>query len=212
MSTSGGSSTPSGAAGGDLGGTYPNPTVADINGTALGTLTGATSNQALAWNGSAWVPHTFAAGGGVIASLQYAPGTKSTYTISNSATLAAIDSTHLSIGFTSNATGLGSTQVLVRLSAWASCPTSSNLYWAIFTHGGSQLGSTWQMNVGIGSGSASLSYSAAQIIPVSASTAYTWDWYATNNGASSTMAAHSYTAAPGAGQDAGPMVMEIWAA
>ena len=49
------------APGGDVSGTYASMTVAKINGTTLGTLSGATTGQALTWNGSAWVP---GAGGG----------------------------------------------------------------------------------------------------------------------------------------------------
>jgi hypothetical protein len=46
------------AVGGDLTGTVAGATVAKINGSALGTLTGATSGQTLSWDGSAWAPAT----------------------------------------------------------------------------------------------------------------------------------------------------------
>ena len=51
------------APGGDISGTYASMTVAKINGSPLGTLTGATTGQALVFNGTNWSPGSGGGGG-----------------------------------------------------------------------------------------------------------------------------------------------------
>lgn len=70
-----GTAAPSGAAGGDLGGTYPNPDVVAIQGYSVST-TAPASGEALVWDGSVWVPTAVSTGGaaGAANEIQYNDG------------------------------------------------------------------------------------------------------------------------------------------
>ena len=69
-----GTAAPTGAAGGDLGGTYPNPDVVALQGNPVSS-TAPSPGEALIWDGTNWVPTAVSAGaGGNDTNIQYNSG------------------------------------------------------------------------------------------------------------------------------------------
>jgi hypothetical protein len=95
----GGGSNPTGPAGGDLGGTFPNPGVIKLRGTSISNVLPA-SGQVLKFNGTQWAPGTDSIGGAGGFSLPYSSTVNSAtnlLSINNQGTGTAIEGINSSI-------------------------------------------------------------------------------------------------------------------
>jgi hypothetical protein len=171
--------------------------------TAPGSAASAGSNGKVADSGHAHPSN-------LLAIVQYAPSTRSTYT-SNSTTLAAMDATNLTASFTAPASGA----VLIRLTGYVDAPTSAvHTVWGITDHTTTTTLYGVQMYV-MGTTSPA-TYSAAQrITGLTPGTVYQMDWALASDTASSTVTVFvrglTGTTA-GTATQGSPALMEVWAA
>lgn len=118
--------------------------------------------------------------GGLLAVVSYAPAAQTPLNFGQAA-LAALDTTHLTIGFTTTKSGKGSTQVLVRLSGLIH-PTANNdnPVWGLFTHNTTnQVGPAGQVSYQASDTAALLWASIAILVTgLTPGTAYQYDWAA----------------------------------
>jgi hypothetical protein len=146
----------------------------------------------------------------LLALTNYAPGPgATTYTLTSTPT--SLDPTHLTVPFTTSASGLGSTQVIVRLSALQVVVSSgAHVLWGLFDHTtAATVGSASEVMF---SETAEANYTSLPIVvsSLSPSTAYQYDFAAYADAITCTIVVgvnHAWTTA-----NAGPAVMEVWAA
>jgi parallel beta-helix repeat protein len=139
---------------------------------------------------------------------QFAPGTRAIYT-SSSTTLAAVDQVNMTVSFTAPASG----QVLVRLTANGTAPTTAVLHcWGLLDHASGNLyGSVFLVNAVTSFGL----WSASQVLTgLTAGQKYQMDWALASGTAASTVTLYAMGSASKTipASQASPAVMEVWAA
>lgn len=148
-------------------------------------------------------------GSSLLASHQYAPGTIATYSVASS-TIAALDTTNLTISFTAPASG----NVLVVLQASGKSTTAGEpLAWTLFLHGGSVIQADI---VPVSLSSLANTYTSATasflITGLTPGNSYQYDWAAGMISASVTMGVQGVTSSTFSATNAGPAIMEVWSA
>jgi hypothetical protein len=148
-------------------------------------------------------------GAGLLGFKQYAPATIDQVTL-NSSALTALDTTNLTVGFTTTATGGGSTSVIVTLSASCQPGTSTSSIFGLLDHTShSQRGDS--ITVGYEYGPEAWFYctSVITITGLTANTAYQVDWAGYDSSGIGTVWIQGFTGA--SAPKAAPAVMQIYA-
>lgn len=151
-------------------------------------------------------PASSAGSPSLLNSKSYAPAGAVTLNVA-SVTLVPLDVVNLTVPFTTAASGLGSTQVLVRVTA--SSAQAANLLIGIVNHtGGAQMGPAVTAD---GNGFGNAGCYAFLITGLTPNTAYGIDLAAAGAAAGSTPVFVARNASA-ASQNAGPITIEVWAA
>jgi hypothetical protein len=108
-----------------------------VTGTPSGGVSITSPGATIAVGGTSLAPTLDVVGGGgggaaLLAVHAYTPGSTATGYTTSSATFSDVDATNLALTFTTKATGLGSAQVLIRMSAYGRCDsTNQAALWGI---------------------------------------------------------------------------------